>query len=259
MEAGPNTSASAGSIRGLPWILAAVVVIVVLVLSALVLLAGRWFPGAADCTATLRTRTVELSTEQAQTAASIGARAVRLRLPLRRVSDAVADVLDLSGGDARVVARALTGRTPHAFTCLHGGADQGESGRLDRAGLTHRAEVVRHDLVRAFGPLQVGGFAPGGVTSGHMPGSAHYEGRAVDVFFRPINHRHRTRGWAMAQYLVAHAERLKIDTVIFDGHIWTARRAGEGWRRYQPDTSGRSAQVAAILEHRDHVHVDVAD
>ena len=92
-----------------------------------------------------------------------------------------------------------------------------------------------------------------------MPGSAHYEGRAVDVFVRPISPRNKTRGWAMAQYLVAHAERLEIDTVIFDGRIWTARRAGQGWRDYEPDTSGRSRAVAAILEHRDHVHVDVAD
>ena len=92
-----------------------------------------------------------------------------------------------------------------------------------------------------------------------MPGSAHYEGRAIDVFFRPANARNSDRGWALAQYLVANAERLQINTVIFDDRIWTARRSFQGWRDYHVATAGKPAKVAAILEHRDHVHVDVAD
>jgi hypothetical protein len=128
---------------------------------------------------------------------------------------------------------------------------------LSRRGLTARAEAVRRDLVGTFGRQQLGGFAPGGVTNGHMPGSAHYEGRAIDVFYRPADARHRRHGWATAQYLVAHADRLAVSTVIYDGHIWTTRRSSEGWRSYRTDTTGRSAAVAAVLEHRDHVHVDV--
>ena len=104
----------------------------------------------------------------------------------------------------------------------------------------------------------MGGFAPGGVSSGHSPGSAHYEGRAVDVFVRPVTVPNRQHGWAVAQYLVANAGRLGVATVIFDGRIWTARRSFQGWRDYTPDTRGRSRAVAAILEHRDHVHVDVS-
>jgi hypothetical protein len=148
---------------------------------------------------------------------------------------------------------------PASLTCRHGGSDERESDRLDPRGLTARAEAVRRDLRSSFGPVRFGGFAPGGVTTGHMPGSAHYEGRAVDVFFRPINRENKRRGWQVAQYLVAHAERFAIDTVIFDDRIWTARRADEGWRDYRVDTSGRSRATARILQHRDHVHVDVAD
>ena len=92
-----------------------------------------------------------------------------------------------------------------------------------------------------------------------MVGSAHYEGRAIDVFFRPITRQNRVRGWAMAQYLVANAERLELNTVIYDGRIWTARRSFQGWRTYRVNRSGRSAATMAILEHRDHVHLDVAD
>ena len=235
------------------------VVVLALTGSLLTLAAIRGvLPGTADCTATLGDRAVDLSTEQAEGAASIAARAVRLRVPLTTTTTALADVLDSSEGDARVVAAALTGRSRHALTCTHGGSADEDSDRLDRSGLTHRAAVVRRDLNRAFGPQKVGGFAPGGVSTGHQGGSAHYEGRAVDVFFRPISRAQKVRGWAMAQYLVAQAARLNVRTVIFDNRIWTSGwRSADGWRSYDPDTSGRDAPTKAILEHRDHVHVDV--
>lgn len=212
-----------------------------------------------DCTVTVGKQAVELSTSQAESAASLSARAVRRGWSSARTANAVATIAHISRGDGQVVAAALTGRARHALTCIHGGADDTESDRLDSVGLTHRAERVRQDLDRAFGHLPMGGFAPGGVRSGHMPGSAHYEGRAVDVFVRPISPRNKTKGWAIAQYLVAQAGRLEIDTVIFDARIWTARRADEGWRDYRVSTSGRSRATMRILEHRDHVHVDVAD
>ena len=108
---------------------------------------------------------------------------------------------------------------------------------------------------RLFPDQPLGGFEPGGVSTGHMEGSAHYEGRAVDVFVRPVNRVNKTRGWAIAQYLVSQADRLAIRTVIFDDRIWTSGlRSGSGWRDYDPPS--RSGD-RAILEHRDHVHVDV--
>jgi hypothetical protein len=239
---------------------AAAVAAVVLVFSLLVVIGKvSWVPGVADCTVGQGDRSVDLSTDEAENAATVAVGAVRLKVGPRKAEAAVAEVLDASEEDVHVVTAALTGRTPHALTCLHGGADDAEPDRLDRAGLTHRAAVVRRDVETAFGPQKEGGFAPGGVRTGHMVGSAHYEGRAVDLFYRPANRPNRRLGWAMAQYLVAHADRLEIETVIFDGRIWTARRAVQGWRTYAVDTSGRSARVAAILEHRDHVHVDVAD
>jgi hypothetical protein len=160
--------------------------------------------------------------------------------------------------DARVLASALTGQSSNAFHCTVTDEPEGASTQLGDAGLTERADVVRRHLESVFGPQSLGGFAPGGVRDGHMPGSAHYDGRAVDVFVRPISEDNRERGWAMAQYLVAQAARLSVRTVIFDDRIWTSGwRSAEGWRDYDPDTSGRDADSAAILEHRDHVHVDV--
>ncbi|MGH2603563.1 MAG: hypothetical protein ACRDJ9_29785, partial [Dehalococcoidia bacterium] len=98
-------------------------------------------------------------------------------------------------------------------------------------------------------------YAPGGVRTGHIDGSAHYDGRAVDVFYRPADEANRREGWATAQWLVANADRLGIATVIYDERIWTARRSGEGWRTYRHPSGPTSNPT---LLHKDHLHVDVA-
>jgi len=159
--------------------------------------------------------------------------------------------------DARLLASSLTGNSPRGFTCEIDDDIGSAPDRLLASGLTRRADVVRRDVEAAFGPLDLGGFAPGGVRDGHQEGSTHYEGRAVDIFVRPVSEDNRRRGWAIAQYLVAQAERLGIQNVIFDDRIWTAGgRSDEGWRDYDPPS--RSGDQV-ILEHRDHVHVDVFD
>ena len=52
-----------------------------------------------------------------------------------------------------------------------------------------------------------------------------------------------------------------IDHVIYDGRIWTSgRRSESGWREYSPRISDNTSDEArAVLEHRDHVHVDVIE
>lgn len=159
--------------------------------------------------------------------------------------------------DARALASALTGETTGgAFSCVVD--DHGEAGgRLNAQGLTARADDVRREVLAVFGDVPLGGFEPGGVTTGHMPGSAHYEGRAIDIFVRPVSEANRQRGWAVAQYLVAQADRLAIRTVIFDDRVWRSGRTSEqGWRDYSVPSG--AAGDREILEHRDHVHVDVA-
>jgi hypothetical protein len=157
--------------------------------------------------------------------------------------------------DGRALASALTGySTGGAFSCVVRNEEGGKQ-KMRASGLTKRAERVRRDLERAFGDLPLGGFAPGGVKDGHMEGSAHYDGRAIDVFVRPVNPDNNRRGWAIAQYLVAHADRLQVQHVIFDDRIWTEGSLSEkGWRDYDP---GDQPGDRAVLEHRDHVHVDV--
>ena len=157
--------------------------------------------------------------------------------------------------DARTLASALTGNSPHAFTCVVRGDVPKGRAKLNDLGLTHRADSVRREVETVFGHQSLGGFAAGGVSSGHMKGSAHYDGRAIDIFERPITPANKIKGWAIAQYLVAQADRLAIQTVIFDGRIWrSGSESTSGWRTYDPpENSGDPA----VLEHRDHVHVDV--
>ena len=154
------------------------------------------------------------------------------------------------------VAHALLGDRGAALTCVValGSAGDLATEGLGRVGLTPRADRVRAELRSVFGRQSLGGFAPGGVTTGHVAGSAHYEGRALDVFFRPVTEERTRRGWQVALWSVAHAERLDVATVIFDRQIWSAHRSLLGWRDYRypgGDTDN------PVLLHEDHVHVDV--
>ncbi|GAA2837947.1 heavy metal transporter [Kribbella solani] len=158
--------------------------------------------------------------------------------------------------DARVLASALTGQSESVFSCTVN-TDSVPTQVVGADGLTPRADAVRKDLARTFGKLTTGGYQPGGVSTGHMEGSAHYEGRAVDVFVRPISAPNTTKGWAIAQYLVARADLLKIQTVIFSDKIWTAgNKSDSGWRDYTPPERSGDPK---ILRHLDHVHVDVLE
>lgn len=139
--------------------------------------------------------------------------------------------------DARTLASALTGQSFHAFSCVVKDAPGHGRKKLDDSGLTPRAEHVRQDIQAAFGELSLGGFAPGGV----------HGGRAIDVSVQPVSEINKEKGWAVAQYLVAQADRLHIETVIFDGRTWKAGSpSGDGWTSsHAPKSSG------------DHVHVEV--
>ena len=164
------------------------------------------------------------------------------------------EAYEAHAADARALASALTGWSPGRFSCVvH--AQHLSAQRPGGAGLTPRAARVRRALEQVFGPQQLGGFAPGGVRTGHMKGSAHYEGRAVDIFVRPVDPENRRRGWAMASFLVAHAARLHVAHVIFDRRVWSAGgRSERGWRAYHAPAGPGDR---AVLEHLDHVHVDV--
>ena len=126
------------------------------------------------------------------------------------------------------------------------------------SGLVPRARKLRAAWTEVFGPLIAGGFASSGVNSGHVDGSAHYEGRAIDVFFRPLGDpEQRRRGWVFAQWLVAHAPDHNVLSVIYHDHIWTSWASYAGWRDYVHPGATMANRGSAILRHKDHVHVAV--
>lgn len=105
--------------------------------------------------------------------------------------------------DARALASALTGYSPAAFWC-HVPEPSGSPPPAAR-----RADAVRRVLAPAFGPVQVS------VGTG-----SHVE---VAAATQPL-------GWALASYLVSHAQGLGLSSVTYDARTWSAG-SNAGWER----------------------------
>ncbi len=238
-------------------------------------------PVAPPCSVTVDGASRDWSREQAMTATTVTGVGIRIGASVNGVAAAVEVALaaerdtPLDPTAARAVyrrlpdratprpasvalARALLGHEPRALTCTVTSLGLGDPPREDpgQLGLTARADAVRVELRKVFGKQTLGGFEPKGVNTGHIDGSAHYEGRAIDVFFRPVTAQNQQRGWAQAAWAVAHSERLSVATVIFDSSVWSARRSVSGWRDYQ-HPGGPTDNP--ILMHEDHLHVDVVE
>lgn len=232
------------------------------------------------CTLDVGEETLEWSTAQAMTATTVAGIGTRIGASVNGVAAAVSRSLQpepeepiapeagrqiyrslpdaaTPAAPALAVARALLGYDGDALSCVLPLTGSGDLFRQEpvSVGLTPRADEVRREMRAVFGKQPLGGFDRDGVTSGHIEGSAHYEGRAIDIFFRPISAENQRRGYQQALWAVAHAQRLNLGTVIFDRRIWTARRSVEGWRDYvYPGGTDNP-----VLLHEDHVHLDVVE
>jgi len=83
------------------------------------------------------------------------------------------------------------------------------------------------------------------------PSSDHYSGRALDLMIPSYTTSSgRALGDQVAAWAVANAAGFGLDYVIWDQHIWSVRRADEGWR-LMADRGSDSAN------HKNHVHVSV--
>ncbi|GAA1775156.1 hypothetical protein [Streptomonospora arabica] len=205
---------------------------------------GTALPWADPCSVDTADGTVMLSLEDARLATT----AVALRAR-------GAEAPDTPGIDSAVLKRLRDGPPAGpgpSLTCRASSPEGLQEQDLTESGLTPRAQEVLDSVTEVFGTMSVGGYEPGGVSSGHGEDSAHYEGRAIDFFYRPVSEENRREGWLLAHWLVAHAEELHVANVIFDDKIWNSRGSRGGWWPYQaPDPDN------AILRHLDHVHVDV--
>jgi len=162
---------------------------------------------------------------------------------------------DTSGIDEAALQRLADGPADDAgpgLTCRGSAASELQEQQASATGLTPRAEQLRAAMTEVFGEQSLGGFAPGGVGQGHGADSTHYDGRAIDIFFRPVTEENRRQGWILAHWLVAHAEDLDIQYVIFDDRFWSVHSSRGQWHHYDAPEPGNE-----ILRHVDHVHVDV--
>lgn len=64
-------------------------------------------------------------------------------------------------------------------------------------------------------------------------------------------------GWAVTNWLQEHADILGIDYLIWQGQIWSAGRADEGWRDY--DGGGMHDAESITGGHYDHVHLSAVE
>lgn len=206
--------------------------------------------GRERCTLNAAGKSLALSPGEAARAATAAADAARHN----RGRGAIRAALEPQHPHPAALAAALSGHARAALSCRID-PPAGQPHQPGPSGLAPRAQRVRDELTETWGDLPLGGFAPDGVTQGHVPGSAHYDGRALDIFFRPATPDNQRRGWATTHWLVAHAHRLGITAVIYDRKIWSAQHADRGWRDYQhPDGPTDNP----TLLHRDHIHVEVA-
>jgi hypothetical protein len=162
---------------------------------------------------------------------------------------------DTSGIDDAVLQR-LAGGPPEdagpSLSCRGPEASDLQEQQPGATGLTSRAERLREAMTEVFGDQSLGGFAPGGIDHGHGAESTHYDGRAIDIFFRPVTEENRREGWMLAHWLAAHAEDLEIQYVIFDDRFWSVHSSRGQWQDYDAPEPRNE-----ILRHLDHVHVDV--
>lgn len=117
-------------------------------------------------------------------------------------------------------------------------------------GLTPRTRTVLIAVRAAFGVTDIGGYCPGGCTTGHIPGSDHYTGHAIDIMLTPMTAANRALGDQIATWLVANHQTLAIKYVIWYDHIW---QPTTGWQPYTHPGGGTSPTE----RHEDHVHVSV--
>jgi hypothetical protein len=146
--------------------------------------------GGPECMVESSEGEVELTRDEAQLATT----AVAL---LARGAEAPAT----SNIDEAVLQRLADGPPEDAgpsLTCRGSAANDLQEQQMTGTGLTPRAEQVREAMSEVFGDQSLGGFAPGGVGQGHGADSTHYDGRAIDIFFRPATEENRREGWILA-------------------------------------------------------------
>lgn len=121
----------------------------------------------------------------------------------------------------------VTGRALAAAPCASG--DAVEKGLQPDTVRVHRAVCALFPQIARYGGLGGGG--------------EHATGRALDIMTKDLE-----LGTAIANLVGQHWRELGVSQIIWQQHIWTAQRSGDGWRPMK----SRGSDTA---NHKDHVHV----
>jgi hypothetical protein len=188
-------------------------------------------------------------------------------LPLTTAAQAVQrsahpDVYTRWEPDATRLHVAITGTGPARIACIPDPVPVAHTGRpgserewpaeqIGPDGLTPRTRYLRDLITSGFGETHLGGWCPGGCTSGHVQGSDHYTGQAIDIMIHPHTDPQRIRdGDRLATWLVANAGQLAVKYIIWRAQIWTP---SQGWHPYTHPSGSSSPTLA----HMDHVHASI--
>jgi hypothetical protein len=126
--------------------------------------------------------------------------------------------------EARVLASALSGYSPAAFTCRLRRASTPTSSPLGDDGLTANARAV----------------AAAAATETGFRARAAAGGRALT--FTVTGDQAARRAWSLAQWAVARSGELEVVAVRTDGRVWD-RTDGKGWKRSTTPTAAGTVQV----------------
>lgn len=129
--------------------------------------------------------------------------------------------------DAALLSAALTGRAAASLTCSgQEGVTPGDPARV-RAALVRSfgAEVLPKGAEAAEDARGGASAAPGAGAEVSVPVPSGADGTRGD------GRGSSRRGWELAQWAVAQADVLRIEEVGYAGRVWSAKDAGQGWRR----------------------------
>jgi hypothetical protein len=153
--------------------------------------------------------------------------------------------------DATTLSGALTGRVHGALTCTVNGVGAASAGTGTSA--------VSADLKKEFGKVvstaALGARSASSDEAGSSPSSPRQQLLAVSLRGSAYQ---TQRGWAVAQWSVAHAKNLHITEVEYAGRKWTSGDCGKGWVSTASGSASAASSSAATGADTADVRITVA-
>lgn len=125
--------------------------------------------------------------------------------------------------DAMTLSGALTGRVPAAMNCTVDGVGTTPSG--SGSGAANLQAELKKDFGRVVSSTDLGASSDSGSGSG-SPSASPQHLLSVTVHGSAYV---SERGWAVAQWSVAHAKTLHITEVVYAGKTWSSSASDKGW------------------------------